>query len=793
MMVAATRGVGRDRAWIGIVLAFLPVAGVRGQVTERPVAQTAAIEALRTVVRRELSEKQLPGLSIALADDRGIIWAEGFGKANPHASDPAAADTVYRAGSVSKSLTCIAALRLVERGMLDLDAPVTRYLPDFRPENPFSKSPVITLRHLMSHHAGVVREPPVGNYFDATSPPLVPTVASLNQTALVFEPGTHYKYSNAGMSVVGLILERVLNLPFDQIIQREVIAPLKLDHSSFASGPELRARLGRALMWTYDGRTFDAPMFPLGMAPASNLDASVRDLARIQTALFRDWNHGAGVLLKRESLQQLWTPQFVPNGKSTGPYGLGFGIGKLGDNLRVGHAGAIYGFATEWAMLLDKNLGVTVASNLDGVNAVLRKIADHALKVWLAVRENRPLPTLTPTTPIPLELARRLEGRYEGGGRVIDLSEQEGRLLTTKGGLKVTVRSSGKSLRLDGRLGYGNEIVPQDDGSILWNGVKMERMTVKRPPPVRDDWKGLIGEYGPDYNTLYIVEEGGKLHALIEWFYDSPLTEVKEHEFAFAEDALYGGEKLIFVCDASGRATHVRTAGFEFKRRPVDDTAAVFQIQPVRPIPELEAEAKRLQPPPEPNLSEGPPLVELTALDPTIKLDIRYATTRNFLGTPMYRSARALLRRPAAEALVRAHQGLKKEGFGLLIHDAYRPWYVTKVFWDATPTQFHDFVADPSKGSKHNRGAAVDLTLYDLETGEAVEMVSGYDEFSFRAYPFYPGGTSRQRWLRHMLRRAMEAEGFNVVTVEWWHFDFKGWEKFPILNSAYEDLPGASR
>ncbi len=185
-----------------------------------------------------------------------------------------------------------------------------------------------------------------------------------------------------------------------------------------------------------------------------------------------------------------------------------------------------------------------------------------------------------------------------------------------------------------------------------------------------------------------------------------------------------------------------------------------------------------------------PDLVDLAKLDSSLKFDIRYATDNNFLGTPFYTSARAFMQKPAAEALARVHKNLKEHGYGLLIYDAYRPWYVTKMFWDATPEKFHNFVADPSKGSRHNRGCAVDLGLYDLATGKVVEVVSGFDEFSDRAFPDYPGGTSRQRWYRDLLRRSMESDGFTVYEEEWWHFDYKDWKKYPILNKKFEDLAG---
>ena len=131
--------------------------------------------------------------------------------------------------------------------------------------------------------------------------------------------------------------------------------------------------------------------------------------------------------------------------------------------------------------------------------------------------------------------------------------------------------------------------------------------------------------------------------------------------------------------------------------------------------------------------------------------------------------------------------------YGLLIHDAYRPWYVTKIFWDATPTEGKMFVADPKKGSRHNRGCAVDLTLYDLASNKPIEMPGLYDEMSPRSFPGFPGGTSLERWHRDLLRRAMESEGFAVNEDEWWHFDYKDWKSYAILNAPFEELSGASR
>ena len=193
-------------------------------------------------------------------------------------------------------------------------------------------------------------------------------------------------------------------------------------------------------------------------------------------------------------------------------------------------------------------------------------------------------------------------------------------------------------------------------------------------------------------------------------------------------------------------------------------------------------------PPKDPKATRTADLVELVKLDPTIKLDIRYAGSNNFLGKPVYKEARAFLQRPAAEALLAAHKDLARAGYGLMIHDGYRPWAITKLFWDMTTGFQREFVADPKTGSKHNRGCAVDLTMYDLATGTVVEMPGGYDEMTPRSYPDYPGGPPEPRAKRDLLRKAMESHGFTVESNEWWHFNFRDWPLYPILDIAFGEI-----
>jgi zinc D-Ala-D-Ala dipeptidase len=183
-------------------------------------------------------------------------------------------------------------------------------------------------------------------------------------------------------------------------------------------------------------------------------------------------------------------------------------------------------------------------------------------------------------------------------------------------------------------------------------------------------------------------------------------------------------------------------------------------------------------------------LVEVTGLDPSIKLDIRYASSNNFLGRPVYAQARAYLQREAAIALVQAHKALRLHGFGIQIFDAYRPWSVTVEFWHGASPQARQagYVAKPAEGSRHNRGCAVDVTLYELSSGKAVQMPSEYDEFSERAHPHYSGSNGESQQARERLIQAMKTVGFEVLYNEWWHFDFRGWRDYALMDVRFEQL-----
>jgi D-alanyl-D-alanine dipeptidase len=301
------------------------------------------------------------------------------------------------------------------------------------------------------------------------------------------------------------------------------------------------------------------------------------------------------------------------------------------------------------------------------------------------------------------------------------------------------------------------------------------------PPPAL---RPLVGEYAAG-DTLSVLESDGALR-LLRWHAD-PVDLTARDDSAFALDG--SDETATFHRTADGGVAALTLEGRTWTRLSLGtEDGSQFKITPLRPPDELRAEALAATPPEEEGEFLPSDLVELVALDSTIHLDIRYATTNNFMGEVFYTEPRAFLQRPAAEALVRAHRWLRARGYGLLVHDGYRPWYVTKMFWDATPEPLRVFVADPATGSRHNRGCAVDLTLYRLDNGEPVVMTGGYDEMSPRSFADYPGGTTRQRWLRALLRQAMEAQGFAVYQAEWWHFDYEDWRRYRVGNQRFEEL-----
>ena len=404
-------------------------------------------------------------------------------------------------------------------------------------------------------------------------------------------------------------------------------------------------------------------------------------------AIFR----GGAPLLEEASLDAMLTPQFDDDGS----FGLGFALSEFEGRRRVAHGGAVYGFSTQFEALPDDKLGVVAAASRDFANNVVRRIAEQALRLAVAWKSGESVTPWTPPEPVEAETRARAAGRYASEDETIRLVNRGGELWIA--GLprhRVMIRREGEALVTDGVVASGAEVRLAADAVVI-DETTYSRLPDDEPAAAPHAWGKLIGEYGWDHNTLFILERFGELCALVEWIPVYPLTDHGSDVWAFPEEGLYHDETIRFRRDARGRVDAAIMAGIEFPRRETAQSGETFRIKPVRPLDELRAVAAKAQPPESPESALPADLVDVTSLDPAIRLDIRYATTNNFLGSRVYPTARALLQRPAAEALARAHRSLREQGYGLLIHDAYRPWRVSKIFWEATPESMKDFVAGP--------------------------------------------------------------------------------------------------
>ena len=746
------------------------------------------IEKLSDAIEYEIKDKNLNAISIAIIKQNDFFWAAGFGFIDKEKKIKADENTIYRVGSVSKLFTDIAIMKKRESGDIDIDLPIQNYLPKFNPENIYNDEP-ITLRQLMSHRAGILREPAYGNYFSDNETSLKKTVESVNNSSLIHPPGTITKYSNAGIAVVGYTLEKVFQKPYIEFMQENILTPLGMNDSSFKFKNSMSLNLAEATMWSYDGRSFKAPRFELGMVPAGSLYSSVTDLAKFVNMIFSDGSINGKKFVHPNTLTEMFTPQFTTS-KMNG-YGIGFRISKHNSYKMISHGGAIYGYSTQLSALPEPKIGVVVASSVDISNSITRKISSYTLDLLIAKEKRLALPEYVKTKPIEKEIQENLIGHYENEANRITIKKIEKKIILENDYFEVPIKEFNSKFISDGKINQGGILIELNGDNLIVNKKEYKKVAKISDPDFPNEWLGLIGEYGWDHNILYVYEDEGDLWVLIEWIEKNKLIQESKSLFKFPKKTgMYRNEKLNFKINENGIATEVSILnGPIFKRRsPLSLTKKTFKINPVKPIALLRKEAENSYPPEENSESEKFDLVEIKNIDKSIKYDIRYASENNFMGSKFYKTSHAFLQRPAAEALKRVNEKLRSYGFGLLIHDAYRPWYVTKMFWDATPEDKKIFVANPQNGSRHNRGCAVDLTLYELSTGNPVEMISGYDEFTERAFPFYYGGTTKQRWLRDLLRKNMESEGFSVYEYEWWHFDYKDWEKYGIGNLKFEDI-----
>ena len=743
---------------------------------------------LESNISQFIKANDLPAVAIHLVNGSRPVWSAGFGALNEQ-GEQVDENTLFRVGSVTKLFTDIALMQLVEEGLIDLQAPVSTYLPTFSPQNPFDVD--ITVEMLLTHRSGLVREPPCGSYFDTSEPTLESVVSSVNQTQLVYAPGSKIQYSNAALAVLGRIIEVIRENPFHRVIERFVMKPLDISESHMRAPGLADPEMPIGYMRRYHASRFEAPNFVLGIAPAGSMMASMRDLGKLATALIKHGQGQQGKILEKETLQRMWTPIDSNASARNHQFGLGFILDQHEGELAVSHGGAVYGFATQFKVLPESGIGVAISTNVDFANGAVNRIADYALSYALSLLKGEQKPKFIHTSNIANQVADSLIGSYKSEKSELAIVQRNGQIYLDRiNGLSLRLKDSEIGIVIDDLVTFSQDITIESDGLIVF-GETFSKVQSQIPNPLPESFRPLIGEYGDDHNILYVFEKGGDLNVIIEWMAQYPLIQLNQTTFAFPDYGLYPNEKLVFLPTKDGKSIQsVSLGGIDFKRRKEasDNKVVDSSSEMTALLSTLLTAAKETQYLQIADVDKHNDLTDITELSDSIKTDIQYASNDNVFGIAVYADSKAYLQRPAANALLEVHKRLEKYDLGLVVFDAYRPWYVTKFFWDATPKDKRIFVANPSIGSHHNRGTAVDLSLFHRSTGQTVEMVSGYDEMSERSYPHYPGGTSIQRWYRDLLIAEMRKSGFIVHEHEWWHFDFGQWHQFPIMNKAFNEL-----
>ena len=543
------------------------------QQAEQSVDYTDAIGRFEETIQAELDRGLLTGVSVALVDDQRTVFAGGFGLADKRTGRQASADTVYRAGSISKLFTALAAAQLVERGLIDLDAPVSEYLPDFRIVVPFENCPPITLRQLMCHRSGLIRESPLGGYLDDSQPTIAATVTSVAPCVLVHRPDTVTKYSNLGVTVVGQAVARVADVPFETYQQEQLIGPMGIKSTSFILDERLEERLSTSYMRVADGRdgffTIESPVFQLGTIPAGNLYTTAEDLARLLSVLFADGLAGDRRIVRSDTLQQMFTPQLT--GEAEG-FGLGFNVTRFRGRRRVGHSGAVYGFSSTVAGLVQEKLGVVVLANEDITSGPVRKLADAALDLLLEAKLGEPPPAKEEPIQIDADQLARFTGDYESESYWARIEAGDGLLRVNLAGQPITLTCVGPNRFLgEGRRANEApfEFDVDNDGpttGFTAMGQKFRRVDPKGVPEVPDAYKKYLGGYGPGFIPLVISVKYGHLYAMTENMADYRLRPLNRTVFGMPP-GLYADEQLVFHVDAGGKVHSVTLANMTLARR----------------------------------------------------------------------------------------------------------------------------------------------------------------------------------------------------------------------------------
>lgn len=557
---------------IGILFAAVFLAAAAPAPKVQAADEGGIVRRFEEGIRAELQRGAISGVSVALVEDQRTLFAGGFGFADKKRRVPSARDTVYRAGSISKLFTALATMQLAEQGRLKLDAPVTQYLPALGIASPFEDAAPMTLRQLMCHRSGMVREAPVGGYLDDAQAGTAKAVASLSGCALVYPPNTRTKYSNSGVAIEGHVVEKLSGLAFEEYQRRHLLGPMGMTSSAFVMNGTLRPRLAKGYLPVADGlggfREIEAPAFELGTIPAGNLYTTAEDLARFLSFLFAEGSAGGRQLIHRATLAEMFTPQLT---KETNAFGLGFSVGSFRGHKTVSHMGAVYGFTSMVIGVPRHKVGVVVLCNDDIVTAAVRRLALNALGSMLETKTGEPAPPAKPRIDLDAATLAAFAGDYESESWWAELKAAARDLELNLSGQRMTLAPvEPLQFEANGRLAWDAPVIFDRDSAgkvtgFTTLGQKFRRVVRPATATIPPEWKKFLGVYGPDFIPLILSARHGHLYAMVENEYDNRLTPLNRTVFKMPP-GMYVDEQIVFQPDARGRVHTAVLANMPLER-----------------------------------------------------------------------------------------------------------------------------------------------------------------------------------------------------------------------------------
>jgi CubicO group peptidase (beta-lactamase class C family) len=543
---------------------------------------------LRWYILRGMRKAGVPALSIALVDDQQLVWAEGFGSADRERRVPATPETVYQIGSITKIINAFAVMQLVEQGRMDLDRPITDYLPEFCMCTRWPQAAPITPRALLCHHAGLPTYLLKGFFSDRS---LTDLLHELQDEHLAFEPHSVFNYSNLGPDLLGLAVERLTGLSYAEAVQRQLLAPLDMRHTGFAPDGTSGARLAH-------GYVHDTPVNPTPVrdVPAGGLYSNVLDLARFMRCVFAGGALDGARVLGENTVRSTFEPQYPGRPLDFGQrFGLGWMLSGLpieGGGLQAWHNGGTKAFLSQLALLPERKLGVVVLANADSAGSLVYDAAEETLRLALEIRHGiaPPKKTLEPEIALARNAATERVGDYSLMGSLA-------RILPGKKRLKLHVLKhvldlvpvTADRFRVEFNL-LGLKSVPipfppvefaQVDGRTF--ALLRDRVVIpaeKIPPySIPEPWRRCTGDYhilNPDTEYLVDLEhcrmlvENGKL------LMDIRISGIENRHVKVVVVPISDSEAYVFglgrnVGDvarvlADGNRLRIRYSGYVFER-----------------------------------------------------------------------------------------------------------------------------------------------------------------------------------------------------------------------------------